>query len=44
VLDFVKAKKEEHLASLDVEDKRNKFETTVIKWNKLQCMWGLQII
>jgi hypothetical protein len=32
---LVKAKKNEHIASLDIIDGRDKFETVVTKWNKI---------
>jgi hypothetical protein len=34
-LALVKAKQDEHITSLDVDDKQDKFETIIKKWNKI---------
>jgi hypothetical protein len=35
ILAFAKAKKEKHVARLNIIDAWNKFETNVTKWNKI---------
>ncbi len=42
ILALIKAKKEEHMASLDTIDARNKFETNVTKWNQFQQRLSMQ--
>ncbi len=35
ILALVKIEKDEHVASLDIIDGRDKFETLITKWNKI---------
>ncbi len=37
ILAHVKAKRDEHIASLNTIDGRDKFETIVTKWNKISA-------
>jgi hypothetical protein len=37
ILVLVKAQRDEHIASLNIIDGRDKFETVVTKWNKISA-------